>query len=93
MRYYEMEEMEQANDPVSVQSLGLTPDDTFAYRKHIKNAYWCPTREFMKAAMDQFKDLRLVSMCGTLESGYCKDCRNCEFWYWITMKRINELAS
>ncbi len=31
---------------------------------------------------------RLVSMCSSINSAYCRDCRNCETHYLQTMKRL-----
>ena len=59
--------------------------------RHI-NSYWCPKKKFMKEVLQEMKRYgkRLVTMCGTLESRYCKDCRNCERYYWQTVKHIKE---
>lgn len=56
--------------------------------RHI-NSYWCAKRDFMKSVMDRFGG-RLVTMCGTLDSNWCRDCRNCETYYWQTMKHLQE---
>jgi hypothetical protein len=61
-------------------------------QRHI-NSYWCPTPAFMQYALALVRDTaavipRLVTMCGSLESGYCKDCRSCETYYWQTLKRM-----
>jgi len=58
--------------------------------RHI-NEYWCPTPKFMAQVLGQMRSIsRLVTMCGTLESNYCRDCRNCETYYWQTHRRLNE---
>jgi hypothetical protein len=55
--------------------------------RHI-NSYWCPTKDFMRWVMSRHQDNRLVSMCSSIESSYCKACRNCETYYLQTMKRM-----
>lgn len=56
--------------------------------RHI-NSYWCPTKEFMRWVMSRYQNNRLVSMCSSIDSAYCRDCRNCEIYYLQTMKRLN----
>lgn len=60
--------------------------------RHI-NSYWCPTREFMVYVLKRMKKMggRLVTMCGTLDSNYCRDCRNCEIYYWQSLKHMKEI--
>ena len=48
--------------------------------RHI-NSYWCPTKDFMRYVMKRYEDNRLVSMCGSIDVGYCRACRNCETYY------------
>ena len=55
--------------------------------RHI-NSYWCPTRNFMCHVLNRYAGNRLVSMCSSLNSGYCRNCRNCETYYLQTMKRL-----
>ena len=55
--------------------------------RHI-NSYHCPTKTFMRYVMSRYRDNRLVSMCGSIESSYCRPCRNCETHYLQTMKRL-----
>jgi len=55
--------------------------------RHI-NSYWCPTKNFMRAVIYRYPANRLVSMCGSIESGYCRDCLNCETYYLQTVKRL-----
>lgn len=68
------------------------PKEFYDYRVRHVNKYWCASREFMKSTLARMMVIgdRLVTMCGTLDSNYCKDCRNCETYYWQTMKRIKE---
>ena len=55
--------------------------------RHI-NSYWCPTKGFMRWVMSRYVQNRLVSMCSSIDSAYCRDCRNCETYYLQTMKRL-----
>ena len=55
--------------------------------RHI-NSYWCPTKEFMRWVMSRYAGNRLVSMCSSITSAYCRDCRNCETHYLQTIKRM-----
>lgn len=55
--------------------------------RHI-NSYWCPTKPFMRWVMQRYRGNRLVSMCSSIDSGYCRNCRNCETHYLQAMKRL-----
>lgn len=55
--------------------------------RHI-NSYWCPTKAFMRYVMSHYRNNHLVCMCSSIESAYCKDCRNCETHYIQTTKRL-----
>jgi len=59
--------------------------------RHI-NSYWCPTKEFMAYVLKRMKKAggRLVTMCGTPDSYFCRDCRNCEYFYFLTLKHMVE---
>lgn len=59
--------------------------------RHV-NSYWCATRPFMAYVLCREKEIggRLVTMCGTLDSNYCRDCRNCEIYYWQTIRHMRE---
>lgn len=65
--------------------------------RHV-NSYWCPTRAFKKYALERMRDIpendryepRQITLCGSLDNNFCKDCRNCEAYYWITYKRLQE---
>ncbi len=61
--------------------------------RHI-NSYWCPTKEFMGYVLRRMKLVggRLVTMCGTLDSNWCRDCRNCEDYYYQTVKHMKEVG-
>jgi hypothetical protein len=55
--------------------------------RHI-NSYYCPTPAFVRYVLDQYRDNRLVSYCGSLEGSYCRLCRNCETYFIQTVKRM-----
>jgi hypothetical protein len=55
--------------------------------RHI-NSYYCPTEAFMQYVMSRYGRHRLVSMCSSMKSSYCRACRNCETHYLQTMKRL-----
>ena len=88
MCYSNKEEMELVDKPIAMS------DSCFEYGVTHKNKYWKPTRVFKEYAIKyirQFIGSRMISMCGTLDSNLCKDCRLCEYYYWITKKRLSEL--
>ncbi len=62
-------------------------------QRHI-NSYWCPTRKFMVKVLHNMKQVsgRLVSLCSDLDSYKCMDCRNCETYYWQTIKHMKEVS-
>ena len=55
--------------------------------RHI-NSYYCPTKAFMRWVMYRYSNNRLVSMCSSIDSSYCRNCRNCESYYLQTMKHL-----
>lgn len=68
---------------------GAVPNKTdYEWKVRHINSYWCPTRQFKARVMQIFRDNRLVTMCGTLDSNWCRDCRNCETYYWQANKRM-----
>jgi hypothetical protein len=63
--------------------------------RHV-NSYWCVIPEFMEYVLDREKNElgqggNLVTTCGTFRSNYCRDCKNCETYYWQTLKRMIEI--
>lgn len=62
----------------------------YVYKQRHVNSYWCPTSEFMSFVIDDMEPYggRNVYMCGLVSSTWCKDCKNCESFYWQTLKRI-----
>jgi len=61
--------------------------------RHV-NPYWCPTKEFMVYVVGRMKKIggRLVTICGTPDSNYCRDCKNCEAYYYQTVKHMKEVG-
>jgi len=55
--------------------------ENYKWGKSILNSYYKIKPEVRKEIMSKFKDNPLVYQCGTPESSYCKDCRNCETLY------------
>lgn len=57
--------------------------------RHI-NSYWCPTPELLKAFVGSYitGNNKMIHLCGTADSGWCKDCGLCEHFYWITKKTM-----
>jgi len=87
----------EINDPDYPMSYKLEDDSEFPYvaytwqKRHI-NSYYCATEEFMQYVTKKMKQTggRLVTRCGTSKSRFCKDCRNCETYYYQTMKHLSE---
>lgn len=84
MAYYEDDALQKVLEEV--------PEAQVYYEwkvRHI-NSYYCPTKQFKKTVMKRMKKIggRLVTMCGTLDSNLCVDCKNCETYYWQTMKHL-----
>jgi len=59
----------------------------YEFRKHIENSYWCPTKTFMTLVVQTLSANAEITMCGTPESSYCRDCLNCERYYYRAMQR------
>jgi hypothetical protein len=66
----------------------------YTWRVRHVNSYWCPTKEFMNYILDRMKQIggRLVTICGTPDSNYCRDCRNCEHFYFLTLRHLQEVG-
>lgn len=79
--------------PVVLTFMAYYEDDAvpnkkdYEWKKRHINSYWCPTTEFKMKVMRTFAN-PLVTMCGTLDSNWCRDCLNCETYYYQTMKRM-----
>jgi len=63
-------------------------DQCYTWKVRHVNSYWCATTKFMQTVMKRYQGNRLVSMCGSYASGYCRACRNCETYYYQTQKRL-----
>jgi hypothetical protein len=82
MAYYDHEPV------VNEAEVGLPAAECYIWKIRHINSYHCPTPAFMRKVMSRYRDNRLVSMCSSLTSAYCRDCRNCETYYLQTMKRL-----
>lgn len=80
MAYYD-------HEPAVPADLGFR-GQCYEWRVRHINSYWCATKDFMRWVMRHYYGNRLVSMCGSFDSGYCRACRNCETHYLQTMKRL-----
>lgn len=91
MRYYEEDVLLSVNRHKH-ESLRCVP--CYVYKKHVKNKYWCLTRYAQKQIMILLHvgTNPLITTCGTLDSSLCKDCMNCELYYWITKRRMRDVA-
>lgn len=67
----------------------------YEYKTRHTNSYHCATKNFMKYVLERMiktaKRRHLVTMCGTLDSNYCRDCGNCETYYWRVVKRKDDV--
>ncbi len=68
---------------------GLHRENCYVWQKRHINSYWCPTEQFKRAVMERYQNNRSVSLCGAFTSNWCRDCRNCESYYWQTRKRLD----
>lgn len=94
MAYYEEDKIpkkEIITDVEARKSVNIIKCYTHKVR-HI-NSYWCPTKEFMVYVLKRMKAVggRLVTMCSSFDSYYCRDCRNCETYYYQTIKHMGEV--
>ncbi len=60
----------------------------YEMRKSILNIYYCLSKEKQKEIVEKYPgpykgnfSQRMVGMCGTLESSYCRDCNRCVWAY------------
>jgi len=90
MRYYTKHVL-----PVVEMSVfdDLLPESAYGWRTAHENECYCPTRAFKKYALAVVRGRcaaagRLVTMCGTLDSDFCRDCMNCVYWYHLTARRL-----
>jgi len=87
MAYY-TERPEVNENEVNEFGADLTAEQCYEWKVRHINSYWCATPAFMRAVMDRYANNRLVTMCGSIKSGYCRDCRNCETYFLQTQKRL-----
>lgn len=75
-------------------SLKSTDDHLYEYKTRHINKYWCPTRAMKVRTIKSLgiERNRLLTAC-CFDSEYCKDCRNCESYYWITRRRLDAIKS
>jgi len=66
----------------------------YEYRKSILNSYWMMKRDWVLEIMSRWgktnPPVRGVRMCSTPYSSFCGDCRNCEFLYWDSLRRMGD---
>jgi len=96
MAYYEEDALDKVVKNIDAQTLRKFSiagrDSYYTWKKRHINSYYCPTKEFTAYALKTMKKVggRLVALCGSLDSNYCKDCRNCETYYLQTIKHLKE---
>ena len=64
----------------------------YTWRKRIINSYYCATPRFETYVVQRMQKFgrTLVTMCGTLDGGKCRDCRNCETHFIQRAKYLSE---
>ncbi len=63
----------------------------YSLKKVLLHERYTPTswfKEKLQIMINEFKNRRLT-LCGTIFSEFCKDCKNCETYYVQTKKRMN----
>ena len=71
---------------VDEEVVGLPEEECYEWKVRYVNSYHCPTPTFIRQVTQRYVGNRLVTTCG----GYCRDCHNCETYYWQTLKRLQE---
>lgn len=91
MAYYEDDVVQRVIGDSHAFYVGI--DILYEYKTRHINTYWCPTRDMKVRTMKSLgiRRNRLLTMCGTFDSNYCKDCRNCDSYYWITRRRLDAI--
>ncbi len=62
----------------------------YVLQNNLKHERWTPTKAFkeeLQILINEFQNRR-VTLCGTIFSELCKDCKNCETYYYQTKKRM-----
>ncbi len=87
MAYYDQNMWE-----ATVKIKGGTNIVCYTWRTRHVNKYWCATAAFKKHVLQKLNVscFRQVTLCGTLTSDFCRDCRNCEAYYWLAKRRLTE---
>jgi len=64
----------------------------YTWRKRTLNSYYCATSEWIRQVTLRMKKYggRNVTICGTYDDAKCSVCRNCETFYWQTMRHMVE---
>ena len=73
---------------LEVQNNVGSADECYTWKVRHMDSYYVPTKTFMRYVLDRYRDNRLVSMCGSVDTSYCRTCQNCETYYIQTMKRL-----
>ncbi len=65
----------------------------YIWKKSHTNENWCATKMLKRYVLKRMKKIAgdQVTICGTLDSNYCKDCRVCEGYFWIKSKQLKEM--
>ena len=97
MAYYEREALDATICDIDAKTLNkfsVAKSDYYTWKTRHINSYYCPTKEFIAYVLKEMKMVggRLVTLCGTLDSNYCRDCKNCENYYYQTVKQIKEVG-
>jgi hypothetical protein len=75
------------------ERIPLQSRDNYEKKKNVTNPYFMLKRDVRQVIIDCFKEkYSNVHQCGTYESSYCKDCNNCENFYYETLKKIKKLT-
>lgn len=90
MRYFEKRRAEEVFDDANYHIIPPSFEDVFEHKTHIKNSWWQLTEEAkvkIASYLGVYENI-LINTCGSIKSPFCKDCRNCEAFYWISKNRI-----
>jgi len=66
--------------------------ENYEWRVRHINSYWCAKKDFIVNVVDEMKAIggRMVALCGAIDHNYCISCKNCETYYWQTIKHMKE---
>ncbi len=88
MAYYDRQPIINETEVNRFGAGNLADDDCYEWQVRHVNSYWCPTPELIHAVMARYASNRLVALCSSRQSYYCRNCRNCETYYIQTLKRM-----